>query len=125
MRAGNTSTSRLRIAALTLWLPIVALALLPALAVGAASSEEASWALVTAGGFLLGGGLVYLLVASSAHHREVFGVSVALLGTVILSLTANHNLLMIAPWGITFAVEAIVRLRRGREKDEKKSISEG
>jgi hypothetical protein len=75
MRTGSRSTSRsfaerLRIAALTLWLPIVALALLPALAVGAASSEEASWALITAGGFLLGGGLVYVLVASSARHRE-------------------------------------------------------
>lgn len=120
MRARRSFPERLRMAALTLWLPIMALAIIPAVVVGAMSSQEMIWAVVTAGGVLFGGGLVYLLVARHVRHRETYGMSAAAIGAALLSITASGAFMWLLPWALMFLTEGVDRFSHRSVKDKEK-----
>jgi hypothetical protein len=138
----RTFSERFRIAALTLWVPIVILALLPVVifvgldvahalfsffafvAGKIASNSEASDALTLFGGLIVGGWVVYTLLASPSGSRfEKLGhgatLSAAILGALGNSLTGSHAMLTAAPWLLIVVVEAYHRIRRERDAGER------
>jgi hypothetical protein len=109
---------RLRVASLTLWLPIIILAILPvaflagidffrfsssgvvSITAAVASSDVASHALTLGGGILLGGWFVYTLLwsdASSVSSHHVAAVTAAVLGATANSLGGSNLPLILAP----------------------------
>jgi|ERR1700677_4586422 len=123
---------RFRIATLTLWLPIVALAIIPIVVVEAidlvrviysgiaslsaliSSSETASDALTYLGWALVGSSFVYIVRSSRekvTHHGAAFAAAVA--GALANSLAGNREFVSTAPW-IAICIVEFVYARRQR-----------
>jgi hypothetical protein len=134
----RTFGQRFRVAALTLWLPIVILAVLPIFAFAvigvvrdvfslfeAASAAVSSWGsasegLTLFGGLLLGGWIVYTVLSPSARTlsgAHLKPAAAAIIGALATSLSGSHFSLTILPWVLVVVVELVNNLLRQHHKE--------